>query len=92
MGCLLAIVALLLPRLALVLIFLFARGWFQAAYQTAIVPLLGFLFMPYTTLAWMFVVLNWGQPLTPLGWIVIVLAVLADIGHWGGGHRARRKR
>jgi hypothetical protein len=91
MGCLLALVALLLPRLAIVLIFLFTN-WLHTAYATWIVPLLGFLFMPYTTLAYMYVVLNLGRPFTLVGWLIILLAVLLDIGHWGGGYRTRRKK
>ncbi len=78
MGCILVLVALILPRVALALIFLFTQ-WLQAAYQTWLWPVLGFIFMPYTTLAYMAAVLNTNGGITP-GWlIVIILAVLADV-------------
>jgi len=91
MGCLLVLLALLLPRVTMVVIFLFTR-WFQAAFDTWIWPVVGFLFMPYTTLAYMAAVLNTPGPMSP-GWIIlIVLAVLVDVGHWSGGYRTRRRR
>ena len=52
MGCLLPFVAIFAPRLVMFFIFLLTN-WFASAYQTVIWPLLGFLFMPYTTLAYM---------------------------------------
>ncbi len=91
MGCLLVLVALFLPRVAIVLIWLFTP-WFAAAYDFWVWPVLGFLFLPYTTLAYMAGVLNSAGPMRP-GWIIlIVIAVLVDIAHWGGSARARRYR
>ncbi|HET6427464.1 MAG TPA: hypothetical protein VFJ30_03570 [Phycisphaerae bacterium] len=91
MGCLVILLALLLPRVAMVLILLFTR-WFQAAFTTWIWPVLGFIFMPYTTLAYMAAVLNTTGGIT-LGWMILIaIAVIVDIGHWGGGYRARRRR
>ena len=93
MGCLLFLVALLLPRVGLVLIFLFTN-WLHVAYEGIfwLWPLLGLLFLPYTTLAYMAAVLNTGGAI-PLGWLLlIVLAVLADLAHWGGGTRYRRRK
>lgn len=87
MGCLLPIIAIFLPRLALFLIFLFSN-WFSRAFQTMLWPLVGFLFMPYTTLAWMAMKLN-HQQLNPI-WIgILVVAVLFDLG--GQGNSARRR-
>jgi len=55
-------------------------------------PVLGFVFLPYTTLAYMWPVLNTGGPITP-GWLsLIIIAALADLGHWGGGYRTHRRR
>ena len=91
MGCFLAIIALLLPRLALVLIFLFTP-WLGMAFDTWLWPLLGLIFVPYTTLAWTATVLSTGGDITLLWGLVILLAVLADLGHWGGGWRSHRRR
>jgi len=51
MPCLLAIIALGLPRVVIVLVFLFS-DFLQRAYDTALLPLLGFFFMPLTVLAY----------------------------------------
>jgi hypothetical protein len=90
MGCLVFLLALLLPRVAMVLIFLFTQ-WFSAVFETWLLPLLGFIFLPYTTLAYMGAMLNAGE--VTLGWLIlIILAVLADVAHWGGGYRTHRRR
>jgi len=91
MGCLLALLALLLPRVAIVVIFLFTR-WLHVAFASWIWPLLGFIFLPYTTLAYTAAVLNTAGGITP-GWLaLIIVAVLADLAHWGGGYRSHRRR
>jgi len=79
MGCLLPIVAVLMPRLVMFFIFLLTN-WFNMAYQTVIWPLLGFFFMPYTTLAYMGAMLNNNHELSG-GWLVLVIvAVICDLG------------
>jgi hypothetical protein len=84
-GCLITILALLTPRVAMVLIFLLT-DWFRRAYETTIWPLLGFLFMPYLTLAYMAMKLNGG---TLTGWwlALVIAAAVIDVGHWGGSGR-----
>jgi hypothetical protein len=82
MGCLLPIVAIFVPRLVMFFIFLLTN-WFASAYQTVIWPLLGFIFMPYTTLAYMAAILNNNHELSG-GWIVLVIvAVFFDLGGQG---------
>jgi hypothetical protein len=51
MPCLLLILLLAFPRLALVLLFLFSN-YLQRAYHGLLLPLVGFLFLPLTTLAY----------------------------------------
>ncbi len=90
MGCLLVLVAFLAPRVTMFFIWVLT-DWFDKAYQTSIVPLLGFLFLPYTTLVYLAAMLHagglhgWWLPL-------VVLAVLADLGHGRGGIRVYRRR
>jgi len=91
MGCLLIVLAVVVPRVTMIFIFLLT-GWFGTAFKSWVWPVLGFIFMPYTTLAYTAAVLNTGGSISP-GWlVVIILAVLADIGHWGGGYRVRMMR
>ena len=94
MGCIVAIAALAVPRVVMFVIFLLT-DWFGRAFETRLWPLLGFLIMPYTTLAYMAAMLNSNHALTG-GWLVLfVLAVLVDVSHWGGGgytYRAKMRR
>jgi hypothetical protein len=92
MGCLLVAIALALPRLLMVFIVLLTN-WFGRAFETRLWPILGFLFMPYTTLAYMAAMLNNDHALNG-GWLALfVVAVLADAGHWGGsGWTSRRHK
>ena len=50
MGCLFAIVGGLFPRLALLLYWLARPLVVNAAFNTFIIPCLGFVFLPFTTL------------------------------------------
>jgi hypothetical protein len=89
-GCLLLIIFLAFPRIALVLLFLFSN-YLQRAYHGLLLPLLGFLFLPLTTLvyAWM---ANAGQPIAGINLVILVVAVVIDLGGLGGGEYHRRRR
>jgi len=92
MPCLVGCLALSMPRIALVLVWLFSPGYLGAAFETRIVPLLGFVFLPLTTLAYAFV---WHQSEGAISWggiLVLVLAVLIDLGLVGSGARSRKRR
>ncbi len=96
MGCFLGCLALAFPRIALALLWLFDAPYLTAAYGRAwIWPLLGFFFMPLTTIAFAYAMDSLGRPgeVPPLGWALIVLAGLLDLGIIGnGGREARRRR
>ncbi len=87
MPCLVAILALLAPRLTIVLLVIFS-DYIGDAYQTDIIPFLGFLFMPFTTLAYALAI-NENGALGGVFLVVFVLAVLADIGSMGGSAATR---
>jgi hypothetical protein len=88
MPCLILIVILVFPRIALVLLFLFSH-YLQHAYHGLIVPFLGFLFLPLTTLAYAWMA-NTGQPTTGVNLLILIVAVVIDLG--GLGHGASRRR
>ena len=92
MGCIFFLLALITPRLVLFFIWLLT-DYFSRSYATLIWPLLGFFFMPYTTLAYMAAMLNNNHQLAG-GWVVLlIVAVVVDLGHIGGGRQyATRKR
>jgi len=87
-GCLIALFGLFAPRLGIVLMWLFTDK-LAAAYDGIVIPILGFLLMPYTTLVYAFVAPG-GVGGLDVVWLVI--AILADLGAWGGGEGARRSR
>lgn len=94
MPCLLGCLALAVPRLVIVLLFLFS-DYLGRAYMTTIWPLVGFIAFPTTTLAYAFA-MNENSSLTGIYLVLFVLAVLVDLGLIGGGshqgYRYRRDR
>ena len=85
MPCLLALLALITPRLVIILLWLFTT-WFSGIFPSIVVPLLGFIFLP-TTLLWYTAVQHWfaGQwTFWPI--VGIVIALLIDLspakGRW----------
>lgn len=90
MPCLLLILFLVFPRIALLLLFFFSN-YLQRAYHGLILPLLGFLFLPLTTLAYAWMA-NTGQPTTGVNLLILIIAVVIDVGGLGGGGYYRRRR
>jgi len=84
-GCL----ALSAPRFAIVLVVIFSN-FIGRAYQTVLWPLLGFLFMPLTTLAYAWAINSRGS-VAGFHMVVVVLAVLLDLGLVGGSASRRRR-
>lgn len=90
MPCLLLILFVAFPRIALVLIFL-TSNYLQRAYHGLLIPLVGFLFLPLTTLAYAWMT-NTRQPIAGINLIILVIAVVIDLGGLGGGEYHRRSR
>lgn len=93
MPCLIGCAALLCPRVILVLLWLFDNAWLTAPFQTKIFPLIGFILMPLTTLAyaWAWHLGNGSVTGSGLGIVVIIIGFLFDLGMLGGsGSTARR--
>ena len=90
MPCLLGCLAFLTPRLVLVLVYLFGGDYLERAYATVLWPLLGFLFMPLTTLAYAWAI-NTNGSVSGIYLGGVVLAALVDLGIIGGGARRKRK-
>jgi len=88
-GCFLILVGAMFPRTALVLLELFTN-WNDKAFDSFWVGFIGFLFLPYTTLA--FVLMdNLLDPINGFGWFVVVLGFLADVASYGGAAQNRRR-
>ena len=90
MACLFVVFLVAFPRIVLALVFLLSN-YLERAYHGLLIPLLGFLFLPLTTLvyAWM---VNTQQPLAGVSLIILLIAVIIDIVGLGGGEYHRRSR
>ena len=91
MGCIFAVIALAVPRTLMVFVFLLT-DWFGRGFETQVWPILGFVFMPYTTLAYLAAMLNNNHTLSG-GWLALcIVAIIVDAGHWGGSGVAYRRK
>jgi hypothetical protein len=90
--CLLALLALISPRLVLFLLWIFGDV-LSRAFSSWILPLLGFFLLPWTTLAYA-ALWSWapGHHLSFFAWLVVVLGFLIDLGSYGGGRFAAANR
>lgn len=87
MPCLLTLFALVAPRTVIVLLWLFSD--FMGAYSTTFWPVLGFILMPMTTLAYA-AAIQWNESVTGFYFAMVLLAALMDLGVVGGGAKRRR--
>src|SRR4249920_1160269 len=89
MGCLLVLLGGIFPRLGLFIVWVARPKMVDAAFDSWIWPLLGFVFLPFATL--MFVILWRTGGLTGWGWFLGILAAPAHIAHWGASWTQRRQ-
>jgi len=90
MGCFVGCLALLFPRFLLFVMFL-TGNYIGRAYETNLWPVLGFFFMPFTTIAYAWAV-NTNGTVTGIYLVVVVIAVLMDLGASGKGARDGARR
>jgi hypothetical protein len=90
MPCLVLILVLAFPRLVLLALF-FLSNYLDRAYNGLLIPLAGFLFLPITTLAYAWLI-NSGQRMEGLNLILLIVAVIIDMGGLGGGYRRTQKK
>jgi hypothetical protein len=88
MPCLLALLAVLFPRIAILVLYFFTN-FFEGVYNSLLLPLLGLIFLPVTLLAYTWMV-KINQPMDAFFLIVMIVAIVLDLGLLGGS--ARRKR
>jgi hypothetical protein len=89
MPCLVALLAYFAPRIAIVLVVLFS-DYIGTAYESLLVPFLGFFFMPLTTLAYAWAIHSRGS-VEGFALVVVVLAVLVDLGLIGRAAKERKR-
>lgn len=90
MGCFLALLALISPRLVLIVLWIFG-DLLSRAFSSWVIPLLGFFLLPWTTLTYA-AFWDWGPGHHVYGfeWVFVALAFFIDLSADAGGQRARR--
>jgi hypothetical protein len=89
-ACFAALLALISPRLALFAIFVFSN-LLSRAFDSWLVPLIGFFILPWTTLAYALMWSSGTNEVVGFEWFVVVFAFLiGDLGSYAGGSRSRR--
>jgi hypothetical protein len=91
-NCLIALFGLILPRVIGVYWWLTDTSRWSQVFGSGnvLIPALGILFVPWTTLMYLFFWKPDGIDL--IGWIVIIIAFIGDIGTYGGGFLGNRDR
>jgi len=89
MPCIALLIVLAFPRLVLVLMF-FLSNYLQRAYENLLIPLLGFLFLPLTTIVYAWLVNN-HYPIAGANLLILIVAAVIDAGGLGGGAWHRRR-
>jgi hypothetical protein len=86
MGCLVILLALISPRLALVAVWLLT-DILGRAYENALLPLIGFFLLPWTTLVFAGMWELGTNGVKGFEIALVVLAFLADLGAYGNARR-----
>ena len=90
MGCLFVTFAAFFPRFAVLFIWLARPMLFEAALGSALVAVLGIIFLPFTTL--MYVLLWTPAGLSGFDWVWVFLAFLIDVAGLASSGYANRER
>jgi hypothetical protein len=87
--CLIALFALISPRLAIFLLWLFTN-LLNRAFESWVVPLLGFFLLPWTTLAYA-LMYDSGNRVYGFEWFIVVLGFFIDLASYSRTERYRRR-
>lgn len=88
MCCVLILLAFFTPRIVLFVLWLFT-SYLSRAFDGFVLPFLGFLFLPATTLGYAIAQNELGG-LNGLGIVVVLIGLAVDVGLLGGGASRRR--
>jgi CDP-diglyceride synthetase len=85
----LAIAGSIVPRVTTVFLWIFTDA-VSDAFNGFIIPLLGIIFLPFTTMIYVISYSLEDGSLT-WGWVAVIIAVLIDIGNYAGGAYGKDK-
>lgn len=89
MCCIVSLLLFIGPRVAGIAWYLIDPARWSAAFSNILWPILGVVFLPWTTMA--YVLMSPGG-VDGLQWLVVALGFLIDIGAIGGGGYSRSRR
>ncbi len=90
-ACLFAMGAAFFPRLALLAVWVFTPLVTRAFHGAFLLPLLGIIFLPFTTLFYVFAYIP-GIGLTGWGWFWVIIGFLIDISAYSSSAYTNRNR
>ena len=88
-GCLFAILTVFSPRLAFLIVWM-ATDLVDKAFSGFILPMLGLVFLPFTTLFYVLVYDPSG--LSVWGWLLVIMGFLLDLGAYSSSSYAKRNQ
>ncbi len=88
MCCLMTVLFLLGARAVDIVWWIAQPARWDAAFSSALWPILGIIVAPWTTMTWVIVAPG---GVTGFDWIWVGLAIFVDIAFWGGGAREGRE-
>ena len=91
MPCLIALLALISPRLALFFVWIFS-DMLSRAFDSWLLPLIGFFLLPWTTLAYAVMWDTGTRDVNGVEWFIVILAFLFDLASYAGGRSYRSAR
>lgn len=77
------------PRIATIIWWIISPDRFSEIFDTWVIPALGVIFLPWTTL--MYVGVGWNG-INGLEWFLLIFAFLVDLGSLGGGAYTNRDK
>lgn len=90
MCCVISSILFIGPRTGLLMWWLFNPGRFSLVYNSLLLPIMGTIFLPVTTLIYTFIYKPaFGGP-AGLDWIWLALGLMMDLSLYGGGAYSRR--
>jgi hypothetical protein len=87
-GCFVALLSLISPRLALFAIWIFS-DLLSRSFDSWVVPLLGFFLLPWTTLAYAVMWSVGTDKVSGFEWFIVILAFFVDLSSYAQSNRAR---
>ena len=89
--CLLALVGSFFPRVALALMWIFTN-YVDRAFSGFLLPLVGLIFLPFTTIMFCLVYSPAAHGVIGANWIWVALGLLLDIMSYSSGRHGQRQR